>query len=183
METSNDAGTLRPPLVPGEDGTPLPSDEWVIRVAAPASDGSLNEATFNLTGRDKKSIPVRLSVYAERLTSHEQAWRLTGSRRENSQVYLLNTDKIREIASADESSHHPKLDVDWEVKYLVNNFYEYNLNELGERMKDASPGAIGHCGIRHMFGTPSARSRIRRELIKIVQACNLPEELLSSQPT
>jgi hypothetical protein len=167
-------------LVPQPDGTPLRPHEWVVRVSSPTLDGSVNEAAFNLSSSDKKGTPPGLSVYAAGITTHEQAWRLTGGNPNNSKIYELNVDGIRVIKSAESSVSPSFLDVEWEVSYLTNSDHEYIKNEKGEKVRDSREGAEGHCGIRNMLGSSSQRARIRRELASIVRESDLPNDLLTS---
>jgi hypothetical protein len=162
---------VRSPLVPGEDGTPVPPGEWVIRVGFPSKDGNPNAKIFELSSADKADLPVRLSVYAECVTSHDDAWRLTGAKSKYNQIYRLNVDSIREIPSANALPQTATLDVEWATAYLPG--------EGNERRKDDRAGAEGHCGIRHMdVGTKTQRARIREQLASISKIQALPPELL-----
>jgi hypothetical protein len=68
-------------LTPGNDGDPLPSGEWVIRVAKTSKSGfSAHQSAFELSSKDKEAPAPRLSVWAEKLTRDDWAWRLTGYR-------------------------------------------------------------------------------------------------------
>jgi hypothetical protein len=63
-------------LTPGNDGDPLPSGEWVIRVAKTSKYGfSAQQSAFELSSKDKEAPVPRLSVWAEKLTHDDWAWR------------------------------------------------------------------------------------------------------------
>ncbi len=117
----------------GEDGKPVPEGETVLRMGIPSMDfADRHKASpnwFELSTEDERRDQPRLSVFCEKLTTPEEAWRLLGSREEYSAVARLNVDEIRMIRPDPESQEVPNLDVVWDDEV------------------DPGPGAEGHAGI------------------------------------
>jgi hypothetical protein len=102
-------------LTPGNVGDHLPPGEWVIRVAKTSKYGfSAHQSAFELSSKDKEAAVPRLSVWAEKLTNDEQAWRLTGGRAANDAILRLNVDSIRSLIPTPKDPPPPHLEVEWE---------------------------------------------------------------------
>jgi hypothetical protein len=127
----------------GRDGEPLPSGEWVLRLAALTKDVLESDRpspkAFELSTEDRQSLPPRLSVWAERLTTPHQAWSLLGARSEYQLVLRLNVDVIRSLRPEPDSPDVLGLDVQWHWLMVQD--------AAGSWIPDTRPGAVGHAGI------------------------------------
>lgn len=159
-------------LAPGNDGDHLPSGEWVIRVAKTSKYGyAAHQSNFELSTKDKEAPIPRLSIWAERLTADEQAWRLTGSKRDNDAMPRLNVDLIRSLVPEPSNPPAPHLEAEWEPRFVEN--------EHGTRVLDPQPGSAGHAGIRHLWdGDRAQRTSLRVQLAENAEVRRLPELLL-----
>jgi hypothetical protein len=165
-------GEIETGLTPGNEGDPLPGGEWVIRIAKTSKYGfSAHQSAFELSSKDKEAAVPRLSVWAEKLTTDEQAWRLTGSRAANDAVLRLDVDLIRSLVPTPRDPPLPHLEVEWEPLMV---------DEPGKGMvRDPRPGAMGHAGIRHLrAGTKEQYKSLRIQLAELAETRRLPEELL-----
>jgi hypothetical protein len=107
-------------------------------------DGKPSVEAFALSSQDEQEDPPILSVWAERLTTPAQAFRLMGSSPRYTLLLRLNVDQIRSIVP--EPSDLPKvppLDVIW-IRH----------EEAG-----IVPGAEGHAGITGLKRTPPVDRR------------------------
>lgn len=132
-----------PDLQPGPYGEPLPPGEWVLRLAVRPMDfeetGRASAVMFELSSADRESPHPRLSVWAERLTTPEQAWRLMDAKPTCQLVLRLNTDDIRRLRPEPDSPEVPHLDVVWEPLFAAG--------QHGSRIPEPRAGAEGHAGI------------------------------------
>jgi hypothetical protein len=147
-------------LQPGPTGVPLPPGEWVLRIAAVPKDfqetGQMNPEVFALSTEDRLETPPRLSVWAEKLTTPEQAWLFMGGRPNYRLALRLNVDAIRTLRPNPELPDVPNLDVQWHV-----------LRDEDARA-DARPGAEGHAGITGLeAGSAAQRKSFRRKLARL----------------
>jgi hypothetical protein len=157
-------------LRPGPDGEPLPSGEWVIRLAALPKDfpetGKVNEAVFELSTEDKNERNPRLSVWASGLTTERQAWVLTGSKPKLELVVRLNVDEVRALRPSADAPQTPTLDVQWAPLEMSD--------ADGKPIPDTRAGAEGHAGVSGLHREPGeSRLRtksLRHELTKIAKA-------------
>jgi hypothetical protein len=159
-------------LTPANDGEPLPSGEWVIRVAKTSKYGfSAHQSALELSSKDKEARVPRLSVWAEKLTSDDWAWRLTGCRKSNDAILRINVDVIRSLLPRPNDAPAPHLEVEWEPLLISEN--------EGEVHRDTRPGAPGHAGIRHLrIGTKEQYKSLRIQLAENAEVRRLSEELL-----
>ena len=164
-------------LIPGSDGAPLPAGEWIIRVAKTSKYGfSAHQSAFELSSKDKRAIVPRLSVWAEELTTDEQAWRLTGGRAANDAILRLNVDAIRSLIPVPRDPPPPHLDVEGET--LIVDMPGQGL------VPDIRPGALGHAGIRHLRdGTKEPYKSLRVQLAEMAEVRRLPDGLLNEGMT
>jgi hypothetical protein len=168
-------GEVNSGLTPGDDGDPFQPGEWVIRVAKTSKYGfSAHQSAFELSSKDKEAVVPRLSVWAERLTDDEQAWRLTGSRTANDAILRLNVDVIRSLIPAPADPPPPHLEVEWEPLMV-------EAPGIG-MLPDPRPGALGHAGIRHLRGgTKEQYKSLRIQLAEKAEVRRLPEDLLGEE--
>lgn len=101
------------------------------------------DVEFELSSKDKQSIPPHLSVWVESFTTPEQAYSFIQENTPNSPrrlILRLKVDEIRKIvASLGNGNIYPNLlDVIW-----VHLFK----NSSGKLIRDRRPGAEGHSGI------------------------------------
>jgi hypothetical protein len=150
----------------------LPPGEWVIRVAKTSKYGyAAHQSNFELSTKDREAPIPRLSIWAERLTTDEQAWRLTGRKPANDAVLRLNVDLIRSLVPEPSEPPTPHLEVEWEPRFVEN--------EHGIRILDAEPGSAGHAGIRYLrYGQSAQRTSLRVQLAENAVVRRLPELLL-----
>ncbi|AGA28300.1 hypothetical protein [Singulisphaera acidiphila] len=150
---------------PGDDGDPLPTGEWVIRLVKLSKDGYVSPEMFELSTNEKNAIPPRLSVWAEKLTSDEQAWQLTGCNLSKNTIASLNIDTIRSLVPEPNSPETHHLEVEWEPKRLRDGEGKLILGEDGMPILDSKPGAKGHAGIRYLReGTKAQYKSLRSQL-------------------
>lgn len=123
------------PLRPGSKGESLPSGVIIFRLVAVSKDGPIAvPAHFELSSIDKEAIPPSLSVWAEKLTTPEEAREFRGPKRDVSRLVLyLDVDRVRTLRPEPDSPDAPYLDVVWEP---------LSVEEGGWRA-----GAAGHAGI------------------------------------
>jgi hypothetical protein len=164
-------------LTQGNEGDPLPPGEWVIRVAKTSKYGfSAHQSAFELSSKDKEAAVPRLSVWAEKLTSDDQAWRLTGSRAVNDAILRLDVDLIRSVIPTPRDPPAPHLEVEWEP--LMVDEPERGM------VQDPRPGALGHAGIRHLRdGTKEQYKSLRVQLAESAEVRKLPDDLLRGGAT
>jgi len=152
-------------LLPGLDGEPLPSSEWVVRVCKKkflSKNGEITEESFVPSSEDKKDPKHRLSVYAERLTSEEQAYSFTQTDSDNAILGRLNVDDIRSLRPEPKLPEIPYLEVEWHPKTEVG--------EDGVKRPDTRPGAAGHSGIRDLtIGGKLQKRSLRVQLAELAQ--------------
>lgn len=130
---------------------PAPENCCVLRLAQPPKDfaekGNILaiqlDTEFELSSKDKESVPPHLSVWAEFLTTPEQAYTFLQENAPNSPRKLILSLKVYEIlklvgSSGDGRTHPDLLNVIW-----VHLFRKLD----GKMVRDCRPGAEGHCGI------------------------------------
>jgi hypothetical protein len=147
-------------LQPDQTGVSLPAGEWVLRIASVPKDfqetGQINPEVFALSTEDRREHPPRLSVWAEKLTSPEQAWLLMGGRPNYRLALRLNVDAIRALQPNPELPEVPDLDVQWHAL----------LDEDGS--PDTRAGTEGHAGITGLdAGSSAQRKSFRRRLARL----------------
>jgi hypothetical protein len=149
------------------DQAPLPESFWIIRLAVPPKDYSgtqrvsaiqLNPA-FQLSSADKQSVPPHLSVWAEKLTTPQQAYAFLCANRPDSLQKLVIRLSVEEITAlrsriSSEQVINGLLDVIW-----IHLFVE---SENG-RIRDTRPGADGHAGIVGLDGVAAPATLTNRE--------------------
>ena len=130
---------------------PVPRNCCVLRLARLPKDYAekrnilaiqLN-AEFELSSKDKESVPPHLSVWAEFLTTPKQAYGFLQENAPNSPRKLIILLKVNEIIkivgfSGDGRTHTDLLNVIW--VHLFRNLD-------GKLVRDCRSGAEGHCGI------------------------------------
>ena len=128
------------------------------RVSAVQLDGA-----FNLSSTDRKSIPPHLSVWAEDLTTPEQAYAFLASNRPDSPnklVIRLHVAKVRGLRSnvVEDKCYHNLLDIIW-----IHLFEDEDTT-----IRDKSPGADGHSGITGLDkkAGPSDLSKKQRRILR-----------------
>jgi hypothetical protein len=144
----------------GRTGEPLPSGEWVLRLAVASKDfletGQVSPEAFALSTEDRRDDPPRLSVWAERLTRPEQAWHLLGEKPNYRLIVRLNVDTIRALRPSPDTPELPGLDVQWHS--LQND----------DGRPDTRLGAEGHAGLVGLHsGSPAQRKSWRRRLARL----------------
>jgi len=112
----------------GEEGAPLSDDLVVFRLASATSDGRMIPEHFVLSSEDKKSIPPRLSVWVDGMTTLEQADALTQHR--NALAGFLPVKAIHALRPHPDDALVRSLCVEWELPTELE-----------------MPGADGHAGI------------------------------------
>jgi hypothetical protein len=133
----------------------------VLRLAVASKDfretGHVSPEVFALSTEDRREDPPRLSVWAERLTRPEQAWRLMGEKSSYRLIVRLSVDAVRTLRPSPEIPAVPDLDVQWHP--LRND----------DGSPDMRPGADGHAGIVGLHaGSPAQRKSWRRRLDRLV---------------
>lgn len=156
-----------------QDQTPLPNGFCIIRLAAPSKDyaetrrisaNQLSKA-FELSSEDKKSVPPHLSVWAESLTTPQQAYNFLVENRPNSPrklVIRLSVDDIRGLKSRPSQSnaiYDNLLDVIW--------IYLFEDPET-RKIRNVRPGADGHSGIIGLDEGSAADdlSRVQKKILR-----------------
>ncbi len=147
-------------LQPGADETPLPGMAWVLRVCkrklASKNGELIHEGQFVPTSKEKAEDPKhRISVWAEDLTTEEQAYGFTGTDAQNAVIVRLNVDQIHAIRPRPDAEDIPHLRVEWHYRYLHG--------EDGSKIQDPAPGAKGHSGIRDLTIGNKLQTRSLRE--------------------
>jgi hypothetical protein len=141
----------------GEDGAPLPHGEWVLRLSARPKDFHVNgkapPIAFKLSTTETQEKMPKLSVFAESLTTPEQAWTIAGAKKNHELVLRLSVDAIRALRPGADAPSAETLDVVW------------------HHIADPLPGAEGHAGVTGLDGTN--RKIFRRKLTDIAQAIPL----------
>ena len=161
-------------LRPGLKGEALPSGEIVLRLAhAPkdfAQTGKASAVSFDLSSKDKEAVLPSLSVFAERLTTPEQAMTLLDQPEAYDLVLRLNVDAVRALRPVPDTPEVPSLDVWWDPLTLMD--------AGGVVVPDDRPGAAGHAGIVGL-SRPNNVPRLyykslRAQLAQIAEAVELP---------
>lgn len=133
-------------MVRGADGTPLPAESIVFRMAHPnrltegVTGSGAFAAAFELSDTDKAHSPPYLSVYEESLTTYDEARQLTHGKNLVLRLPVVEVCSVRQPAPATGS-----LAVCW---------FDSLLDEGGFSVPDARPGAGGHCGITGLARPP-----------------------------
>ena len=162
------------PLRPGTKGEALPLGEVILRLARAPKDfaktGKASAASFDLSSRDKEAAIPSLSVFAERLTTPEQALALLDHPGGYDLVLRLNVDAVRALRPVPDTPEVPSLDVWWDPLTLVD--------AGGVMVPDPRPGAAGHAGIVGL-SRPNNVPRLyykslRAQLAQIAEAVELP---------
>jgi hypothetical protein len=150
-------------LQPGADGERLPDDEWVVRVCKQVSkNGAITEGEFILSSDDRDDPKHRLSVYAERLTTAEQAFGFTNADPKNAVLGPLKVQDVRRLKAEPTTLETPSLEVEWQPKTVKD--------ENGVPKPDTRPGAAGHCGIHDLTqGNRTQRRSLRVQLAELAQ--------------
>ena len=176
-------GSPDSPPSPGPDGSPLPAGCSVLRVGARPPVNHLNDPAhallrlgkawpglFLFSTKEKEAIAkgecVRLSVWAEPLTTVKQAWVLVGGNPNNRIVLTLSVDRINSISAAARPDGTPAtstLSVVWEqAKHTATD-------GSGVAAPDDRPGSQGHCGIDGLtLGTKAQQGNLRQQLADTV---------------
>jgi hypothetical protein len=159
-------------LQPGKEGEPLPSGEWVLRLTVASKDfletGQVSPEVFSFSTEDRQDDPPHLSVWAEQLTSPEQAWTLMGQKPHYRLALRLNVDAIRALRPNPDSPELPNLDVQWHPL----------LAEDGS--PDRRPGAEGHAGIIGLHAGMSAQRKSWRR--RLAQLASQDVRWISTEP-
>ncbi len=130
------------PLPKGKKNEPLPDSEMVMRLLKLLSttDSKVAPNEFELSTADELSELKSISVWAERLTSSEQAREFMGEKKLAYTHYCsLNVAQIRAIRPDPENEEIISLNVVWDP-----------LTEASEHAKQSAnniPGIDGHSGI------------------------------------
>jgi hypothetical protein len=147
---------------PGPEGTPLPDEAVVVRLAKTrglnpealeeVNAGRAHESMFTLTSADK-SAGQRFSVYAEAITQPQRVWELLDSHPDLCLVLRLITARVRLIRYGGGPWERPGLDIEWEPATRLID---------GRRVADDRSGTEGHAGIVGLrIDGKAARSRLR----------------------
>jgi hypothetical protein len=160
---------------PGNDWEPLLAQEWVMRLAVASKDaktGKANPAAFELSSEDQKEESPRLSVWAESLTTEEEAWHLMGAKPQYCLSLRLQPEAVRKIIPTPIEPEIKPLDVVWYPLFV--------LDQEGGKSPDARPGAQGHAGISGLKCNESPnraqRKSIRSQLADLAKLSPLPIE-------
>jgi hypothetical protein len=144
----------------GPEGSALPNDLVVFRLAPATSDGQMAPEHFVLSTEDKKAVVPRLSVWVDGMTTLAQAHTLTQHR--NGIAGYLPVARIHEMRPSPDDPAVRNLRVEWE-----------------EAEDAASPGAHGHAGIAGLDqdgrdakgqGLNQYRKRLRAQLARLANA-------------
>lgn len=139
-------------LQTGATGTPLCSEEVVLRLFKASKDGKAIETHFALTDDDKENYPYSSSVWAERLTSPAQAREFMAPKQFAYEIYSrLRVIQVRNLTTL--CLEKPVLDVVWDTLY-----------DTEKNDRDPRPGAAGHAGITGLLKPPSIEKRIYKTL-------------------
>ena len=125
----------------GQKKERLPDGENVIRlIKKTTNDGKISPDEFELSTEDKKSELKSLSVWADKLTTPEQAREFMGKKKESYSLFcVLNVDEVRALRPDPDNVDVSSLDVVWDPLTL--------LQEDGTELPDSPSGAEGHSGI------------------------------------
>lgn len=174
-------GSPPPPPSPGPDGSPLPSGWSVFRLGPQPPVNNLNDpghallrqgkawpGLFVFSTKEKAAIQkgerVRLSAWAEPLTTRRQGWVLVGGNPNNRIVLTLSVDRVRTVSAVALPDGTPgtlPLDVVWEQsrRPAAN----------GGTEPDDRSGSAGHCGIDGLHhGTKAQQGNLRQQLADAV---------------
>lgn len=167
---------------PGPDGTPLAGGLTVLRLGPQPSLNNLNDAAhallrqgnawpglFAFSSKEReaeaKGLHPRLSVWANRLTTLQQAWTLVGGNPNNRIALTLSVDRVRGVfapARPDGTPATPPLDVVWERA-------ETPAPDGTGTVPDTREGSSGHCGIDGLYrGTKPQKAKLRELLADAV---------------
>jgi hypothetical protein len=160
--------------LPLRDDSPLDSDEWVLRLAEanldPTDTHRCSPKAFELSSLEKQQAGPGLSVFAERLTTPEEAWSL-GSNPRRTRVFRLLVGEVRRVRPTPESAEMPGLDVRWERAYTTGPY--------GGQIPDTRPGAEGHAAITGLGRTDlldkNQRKRVR---VKLADAARFVKDIV-----
>lgn len=135
------------PLQTEKNKERLPDSENVIRLLKKTTnEGKISPDEFELSTLDKVSEIQSLSVWAERLTSPEQAREFMGAKKE---VYMLfcslGVGQIRKLRPAPDNEKIGPLDVVWDLLTVTHEEIE---------VPDTRSGAAGHAGITGLLRPP-----------------------------
>jgi len=134
------------PLRAGEKGQPLPDGELVLRlITKTTSEGKVSPEEFELSTEDKRYDPPLLSVWAERLTTLEQAHGFLTNKEACKFFSALSVDDIRALRPEPDLADVRSLDVVWDPRTIIQDEKD---------LLDTSPGADGHAGIIGLMRPP-----------------------------
>lgn len=144
------------PDQPGPDGTPLPEEAVVFRLAQ-SNDGRFPQEAFRLSSADEEQNPPKLSVWDQDQTTPLQALDIMGGSPKHNVAGYLPVGVIRQSVSAD-------LDVIWDRLPL----------------DEERPGAGGHCGLVGLDGAESKAAKERRKQLRrmLADLANLDTRLV-----
>lgn len=110
---------------------------------------------FALSPSDRESVPPHLSVWAENLTTPQQAYSFLPQNSPRRLVLRLKTEEIRKIQgrSTDGTIQPNLLNVIW-----------VSLNQNGQQSRDRRPGAEGHAGITGLDDKSGSSKLLRKDL-------------------
>jgi hypothetical protein len=134
------------PLRAGGKGHPLPDGELVLRlITKTTGEGKVSPEEFELSTEDKRYDPPLLSVWAQQLTTPEQALGFLTNRDACKFFSVLSADDIRLLRPEPDLADVKSLDVVWDPRTIIQN---------GNEVLDTSPGADGHAGIIGLLRPP-----------------------------
>ncbi len=131
----------------GQQGERLPDGERVLRLLKKTTnDGKVSPDEFELSTQDKQSLLQSLSVWAERLTTPEQARAFMGDKKYSYSLYCsLAVDTIRALRPEPDASAVRPLDVVWDLLTMAQQDHEGAYVPLGME---------GHCGLMGLMRPP-----------------------------
>lgn len=163
------------PLQPGVRGERLPDGENVLRFIRGSKDNRASEVAFILSAKDEAAELKSLSVWAEHITTPEQALAFMEANREAYPLYaVLSVAAIRQLRPEPDSPAVPHLDVVWDP-----------LTDEVTGLPDARPGAEGHAGITGLVrptGLPNAKLLYRSLRYKLADLANANIETVTDLP-
>ena len=135
-----------PIFAAGKQGERLPEGENVLRLLKKTTkDGNVSPDEFELSTQDKNSALQSVSVWAEQLTTPEQAREFMGDKKDAYSWYCsLRVDTIRALRPTPEDTAVRPLDVVWDPLTLV----------VAGREEGELLGVEGHCGITGLMRPP-----------------------------
>lgn len=172
----------RPPIQPGADGEPVPSERTVLRFGKPPQtalndeasrrfrEGKAWEGLFTFSSKERQLPAPTLSVWLAELTSESQAWVLVGSNPKNRVYVRLSVDAVRSVFADGVAGQPsiPPLDVVWERAMIPDP------TDPHRSIPETRPGWEGHCGILGLSrGTPKQRGDLRLLLAEKIQPGDL----------